>query len=420
MRVLPRSTPVRGATALGISNAASALMILARNVLIANLISVENFGIASTFALAATLVEAGTNIALDRLVVQDVRGGRRSFVSALHVVQVLRGIVGGVVLLAFGQGIASMMGVPQYGWAYQMLAIVPLIRGFTHLDVFRAQRRMRFVPHAAAQVIANAVALAAAWPLAAWLGDFRVMLAAVLIQQVALVAMSHAFVRSRYRLRWDAAVLRHSLRFGAPLMLNGVAMFLALQGDLFLVGTFLGMEVLGWFAVAFSLTLLPANILANTAQSLMLPGLSGTRHNAEWNARVGMTLGGTVLLALVMVLAFITLGPVLIDLLFGARYASATEILPYLAVLQGIRLAKAGPAIISIARGETHDPLLANLARLLAIPCAFIWLAMGGGVFSVIAFAIIGECGALLCAYLLLIRRGVIAVPRIAGRVRHG
>lgn len=420
MRVLPRSTPVRGATALGISNAATALMILARNVLIANLISVEDFGIASTFALAATLVEAGTNIALDRLVVQDVRGGRRSFVSALHVVQVLRGIVGGVVLLAFGPGFASIMGVPQYGWAYQLLAIVPLIRGFTHLDVFRAQRRMRFLPLATAQVLANAVALAAAWPLAAWLGDFRVMLAAVLIQQIALVAMSHAFTRGRYRLRWDADVLRHSLRFGAPLMLNGVAMFLALQGDLFLVGTFLGMEVLGWFAVAFSLTLLPANILANTAQSLMLPGLSGTRHNAEWNARVCMTLGGTVLLALAMVLAFITLGPVLIDLLFGARYASATEILPYLAVLQGIRLAKAGPAIISIARGETHDPLLANLARLLAIPCAFVWLGMGGGVFSVIAFAIIGECGALLCAYLLLIRRGVIAVPRIAGRVRHG
>ncbi len=414
------STPVRGAATLGISNAATALMILARNVLIANLISVEDFGIASTFALAATLVEAGTNIALDRLVVQDARGGRRSFVSTLHVVQVLRGFVGGVVLLALGPGFATVMGVPQYGWAYQLLAIVPLIRGFTHLDVFRAQRRMRFLPLAIAQVLANAVALAAAWPLATWLGDFRVMLAAVLIQQIAFVAMSHAFVRSRYRLRWDADVLRHSLRFGAPLVLDGVAMFLALQGDLFLVGTFLGMEVLGWFAVAFSLTLLPTNILANTAQSLMLPGLSGARHDAvDWNARVGMTLG-TVLLALVMVLAFITLGPVLIDLLFGARYAAAGEILPYLAVLQGIRLAKAGPAIISIALGATRDPLLANLARLLAIPCAFIWLGMGGGVFSVIAFAIIGECGALLCAYLLLIRRGVIAVPRIAGRVRHG
>ena len=263
----------------------------------------------------ATLVEAGTNVALDRLVVQDSRGGRRRFIAALHTVQLMRGAIGSVILLTFGPIFASLMGVAHLAWAYQLLALVPLIRSAMHLDVFRAQRQMLFVPYAASLVISSAVTLATVLPLAAWLGDFRAMLAAVIIQQFVLVAMSHACVRNRFSVRWDPGVLRHSLRFGAPLLLNGIAMFLALQGDLFLVGTFLGMEVLGWFAVAFSLTLLPANILANTAQSLMLPGLSAAQCDAiEWRARVGVTLGGTVLLATGMVMVFVTAGPTLVHL----------------------------------------------------------------------------------------------------------
>ena len=119
-------------------------------------------------------------------------------------------------------------------------------------------------------------------------------------------------------------------------------------------------------------------------------------------------------------MVFVTAGPTLIHLLFGERYASAAGILPYLAILQGVRIAKAGPAIISIALGETCDPLTANMMRLLAIPPAFVWLSNGGDVHTVIAFAFIGECCALACAYLLLWRRGVISLPR-TGRLRqHG
>ncbi len=133
---------------LGASQAVSALLILARNVAIANLISVGDFGIASTFALAVTLVETGTNVALDRFAVQDPRGGRRSFIAALHTAQALRGILGCVLLLTFGPAFSSIMGGPHLRWAYQFLALIPLVRGFLHPALYRAQRRPRFAPPA--------------------------------------------------------------------------------------------------------------------------------------------------------------------------------------------------------------------------------------------------------------------------------
>ena len=406
---------------LSAGNLLSAALILARNIVIARMISVEDFGIAATFALIVTIVETGTNIAVDRLVVQDQRGDRANFLSALHAVQLGRGLIGATLVLLLAVPFSHVMGVPDLAWAYQTLALVPLVRSIIHLDMFRAQRHMQFAPHVISLLAGNAIALLSAWPLSLWFGDFRVMLAAVLLQQVFSVAASHAVANQRYRLRWDPEIARHSLTFGLPLMLNGAIMFAALHGDQMLVGSFLGMETLGWFAVAFAITLVPTTILANTLQSLLLPRLADEQQKLEAFATASRNaLLVCCVAATVLGLGIAAIGPIAIKLLFGERYLDALTVLPWLAVLQAIRLAKAGPAIIAIARGETRDPLLANIPRLLMIPIAVFWMAQGGDVFSIISAALIGEVAALAFGCLLLLRRGVLTAPARFRDVRHG
>ena len=416
-----RTSFARNAWGLIAGNLVSALMVLARNILIARMISVEDFGIASTFAIAITLIETGTNLALDRMVVRDPLGGRRTFMAALHSIQLMRGVLGAFVIMVFAPLYASVMGVPDLTWAYLILAAVPLVRAASHLDMFRAQRGFAFGPFLKATLLSHGASLVAALPLAIWLPDFRVMLAAVILQQLVFVIMSHRAAASRYRLLWDPMILRKSLRFGLPLLLNGIVMFATLNGDQMLVGSFLGMETLGWFAVAFSLTLLPATIAANTLQSLLLPGLSRLRrHSAAERVQVRRILAITAATGATLVIGLAVAGPFAIDLLYGPRYHEAAQIIPLLALLQGLRLLKAGPAIIAIARGQTIDPLIANLPRLASVPCACLLLGAGGDVMTVINVALAGEALCVLTALLLLGLRGA-ARPAILGReLRHG
>lgn len=422
MSVFPRlSTHRRGAVILMSGNLGGALLTLVRNLIIARMIGVEDFGIASTFALAVTLIEAGTNLGLDRMMVQDPRGGRRSFQHSLQAIQLMRGVIGAVLTLIFAGVFASLMGVPQLTWAYQCLAIIPLFRGLLHLDMYRAQRSMRFQPFVLVTLMSNALALVAAAPLAFWLNDFRVMLGAVLLQQSVLVIASHAFASTSYGLRLDRRVGIDVLRFGAPLLLNGFVVFATLNGDQMLIGSFLGMEVLGWFAVAFSLTLVPATVAANTAQSVLLPGLS--RCQSDFTAfivRAKRVLSSMAMLAILMATVLALVGPYAIAVLFGEKYGAAAGILPWLAVLQGVRIAKAGPAIVSVARGDTRDPLIANVARLVFLPIAAIALSTGGDVTLLILIAILGEGFALGVALFLLSVRGVIPVRPMPRRPRHG
>ncbi len=406
---------------VSLGNFAAALLTLLRNVLIARMISVDDFGIASTFAIAVTLIESGTNIGLDRIAVQDRRGGHHRFIAQLHGIQVLRGIIGAGLVLIFAQTYANVMDLGEHGETFQYLALIPLVRGFTNLGMFKAQRVAQFGPFVAATIASNLSAVVIAVPAALWLQDFRAMLTAILVQQLLLMLLSH-FVRcGRYRVQWNTKVFCDSLRFGLPLLVNGLVLFAILGGDQLLAGSFLGMKTLGWFAVAFSLTLVPATVLSTTLQSLYLPRLA--RLHADtlvFAERSRAVLQVTFVTSAAMVLALFLIGPIAVDLLFGPKYESAAAILPWLAVLQGLRVAKAGPAIVSIASAQTTDPLIANFVRLLFLPVAIVWLSAGGETMSIVSTAIIGEIVALLTALSLLVRRGVLLVPRNIQIARHG
>ena len=406
---------------LSIGNLVSALLLLIRNILIARLVSVEDFGIASSLAIAVTLIETSTNLALDRMIVQDRRGGQRRFIASLHSIQILRGIVGAMITLAFAQTYASVLGLSEHVWAYQCLAAIPLMRAFCSLAVYRLQRVLQFGPLVAVTVVSNGVALLTALPLGLWLGDFRAMLAVIMLQHLIFVIGSHVASRSRYRVEWNKKILRDSLGFGAPLLINGFVIFATLNGDQVLIGSYLGMEALAQFAVAFALTLVPATVLANTLQSLMLPGLARSRSDPRaFQLATLATLRIAFAAAALLTILLSLIGPPAIELLFGARYDLAAALLPWLAVLQGVRIAKAGPAILAIASADTLDPLIANLARLACLPVAVIWLANGANILSVVSVAVLGEVLALLVSIGLLVRRGNLTVSGFVRVPGHG
>jgi O-antigen/teichoic acid export membrane protein len=125
---------------------AAALLSLVRNVIIARLISVEDFGIASTFAITMAMVEMASNIAVDRLLVQARDGEEPHLLSTLHSIQAARGLFGAVVLFVIAHPVSLLFGLPEVAWAYQAMAAIPLLRGLANLDMFRRQRDMQFLP----------------------------------------------------------------------------------------------------------------------------------------------------------------------------------------------------------------------------------------------------------------------------------
>ena len=127
-------------------NAASSLLLLVRNLVIARLISVEDYGIAATFGIIMALIEMASYLGLQQQIVQSKDGEDPHFQAALQGFQVLRGVAAASVLFVSAGLIARFLGIPEIAWAYQVIALVPLLNAFKHFDIYRLNRAMRFGP----------------------------------------------------------------------------------------------------------------------------------------------------------------------------------------------------------------------------------------------------------------------------------
>ena len=378
-------------------NASASILLLVRNLLVARLIPVEDYGVAATFAVTMAFVEMISNLGLNQQIIQSRDGDDPHFQAAVQGFQVLRGVLAGLVLVALAGPLARFLGVPEVAWAYRLMALVPVLNAAQHFDIHRLNRQMRFWPVVLTAALPALVSLIAVWPLSRWFGDWQVMLYAILLQAGLAVLVSQMLAERRYRLALDPAIIRRNLRFGWPLLINGLLLFFVFHGEKLVVGREAGMAPLAIFAMGITLTLTPTLVAATSAQKFFLPQLSAVRPGAaQENPALFATLAQatmqtSLLTGAVLVLGVLALGPPLVIWGLGEKYADLVALLPAFAVLHALRVYKAGVGIIGLARAQADLMLYANAFRVLALPVSWWVLARGGGLAEVIWIAILAE-----------------------------
>ena len=388
----------------------------ARNVLIARLLPVEDYGIASTFLVAVTFIDMALNLSLGKLAIQNKAGEDPEFVAALTGISILRGVLISAILFIAAGPIAALFGQPDLAWAYRVVALLPLIGSFQHPDIQRLQRTMRFGPLMMNQLGSLGLTLALVWPLALWLGDFRVMLAIYLVEWLSRLAIGFALAERPFRARWDGKVALLALRFGWPLLLSGLITFAALQGDRIIIANRFGVEMLGLFSAAMTLTMPPTMAAAEVIRTFFLPLLA--RHqddSARFGYRARFALESAFAIALFAVLGFGLLGPLVYPLVFGPRYGAGVELVGLLGIVFGLQLARAGTTTVALARGNTSNLLIANLVQLAFLPLALLTAYLGAGARDVVAISAAGQlCGLVASVVLLAVRSRVQGLDRLA------
>ncbi|MFU8866282.1 MAG: oligosaccharide flippase family protein, partial [Rhodobacterales bacterium] len=280
---------------------------------------------------------------------------------------------------------------------------------FEHFDIHRLNRQMRFWPMILTGAVPALLSLLMVWPLATWLGDWRVLLYTILAQMGFTVITSHLVAERPYRLAFDRAIMRGSLRFGWPILVNSVFLFLVFQGDKLIVGRVLGMETLAIFAMGMTLTLTPTMVLAKSAQNFFLPQLSRCATETDEARRfVNLSyaaLQTSILNGATIILAANLIGAFLINSLFGGKYDDLIPLFGLIVLLNGIRVFKSGPAQISLARGHTSNAMISNLPRVIALPFAWWILEVGGSLVHLLWIGIMAELTGYFVSLMLISKR---------------
>lgn len=379
-------------------NAFGSLFLLLRNLIVARLMSPENYGIASTFAISMSVVEMLSYLGLNQLIVIDKDGDNPRFQAAMQGFQVLRGCFSAVVLYLIAEPYARFLGIERVAWTFQVLALIPLINGFQHYDTHRLRRHMNFRPTVLGNSVPALVSVLALWPMALFMADYRIMLGALFFQAITMVAVSHASAERPYRLVMDIGLMKRATRFGWPLLVDGALIFAALNGERLIILRELGVTEFAFFSMAFTLTLTPTIVLGNSAQSILVPRLTAVRDQPQEFQRLSLvTLEVFLAISVLLVLGTSLVGGPLAYLLLGDKYLPILAVLVPIAVLQAIRVSKNGANIVALAIGHTSTSMICNLVRVASLPFTW-WAAIhSGDIFTIIWIV----CGAEVMAFFL-------------------
>jgi len=404
-------------------NALGSVLVFLRNIVLARMIGVEDFGIAATFAMATAVIEMAAQLGLNQLIVQADDGDDPDLQKGLQGFQLVRGLILAGVMVACAQLIADFMRIGHVAWAFQVLALSRVFVALLHFDMYRMQRKMRYFPLMLVNNLGPGLSLFALWPLSWFYDDYRVALYAILTQEFLRLVFSHLVAERPYRVAFNRAVIAKCLSFGWPLMLNGAILFMVFHGEKLVVGRELGIEVLALYALAVTLTMVPMMILVRTIEPFFLPQQAAAKSDPVRFATltyVGIEanmFGGLVVIATTLLLSVWLVVPI-----FGPDFAGITLFLPWLAMVEALRSTKGGVAMASMAQARTQNALIANMCRIIALSISW-WLVvnMDHGVYTIIGGALVGEfVGVLVSLVMLRSQVGISLRPLIGSYACNG
>jgi len=371
---------------------------LGRSIALAWAIGPDELGRAMMLALTIRLVEMASDMGIERLIVQAPDGNSARLQSELHAVAVLRGVICAVLLLALARLLAVVFAGGPNAVSYASLAVIPLLRGFAHLDYRRAERQFRYIKMSVVEGGATIAMAASVIPAIGIFPDHRAMAIVLAAHAVTHTVLSHTVADRRYAVKLSHATLRRSWTFGAPLVMNAGLLFLTFYADRFIVAQVYGWASLALYGVALQLALLPAQIVGRAAASLVLPelrlALASNKIAHVWPRCLNVHL----VLAGIMMAGFTTLAPTVIAVVYGAAYKPDFALVAAFAFAAGFRILRTPFSQLAVATGRTGDPARANLIRALALVPAAACAGAGLPLAAVAAAAAMGEAGATLRA----------------------
>ena len=374
-----------------------------RNLILARLLTKTDFGLAAALSMAMTLLEFVSKMAFGRQIIQDPEGDDPYFQSVAHATQMVIGLASALIVMAGAYPMAIAFGVPELTWAFCLLSLIPLCRGAMHLDIARVRRKYHYGPGVLCEVAPQALATAAAWPLAVSLCDFRAVLWIMLGKEIVVLALSHLLSQRAYRWAWQGKLVKRMLLFGWPLLLNGLVMFASRQGDHMLVGANLSLADLAVYSIGFTLSSLPFIIFAQVGSSLMLPTLSSQQNNPDgFKVYYRRCLEVSVIISLLILGPMILAGGDLVRLFYGSRYEGCGGLVAVFSSSVALRFFRWAPSVAAMSRADTINHLFGNIARSMSLLFAF--LAIASGIKSMELIAACGLIGEILAIHVSVTR----------------
>ncbi len=306
--------------------------------ILARLLTPSQFGTYGVATLVLSFVEALTETGVNLILIQEDKSLFTKYLNSAWIVSIGRGILMFLIIFGSAPFIGTFFNNPDSILIIQLIAFVPLIKGFINPSVVLLQRELNFKKEV---IIRTAVS---------WIGGIVAIVAAVVLKSpislaigmiaeaVAEVIITMVFLSPRPRFQIEKSYLGHIFHRGKWITMAGFFNYLFHQLDDIVVGRRLGDSSLGEYQMAYRIAILPITEVTDVFNRVTFPvylAIGGDKHRlrtAFWK------VVGTMCAISTPFAILITLFPQqLVTLFLGTQWLAITPLLPLLALFGIVR-----------------------------------------------------------------------------------
>jgi lipopolysaccharide exporter len=356
---------------------ASRVLGFASMIVLARLLMPEDFGLMAMAAISMAFLEAFTTLNLGTILIRNALSGRPDYDTA-WTLQIMRGTLIALVILAAGPAIAGFFDEPRLIRILPLVALASFVNGFHNIGMVDLEKEFQFQRIVFKESLTRVIMVLVQIVLAVVWRNYWALIAGIVVQSVVAVALSYSVSPYRPKLslaRWGAI-----FGFAKWLTASSILRFLREQCDALVIGRMLTPDVLGTYVVGRNLVQMPANELIAPVSRAVFPAYAKISGDPEALRRAMLMMLGAVFAVAAPACAGIGLvGEPLVLGLFGERWLPAADIMAILAI--GAIMTTAGSvfAQILIVIGRPDLNVYAQgMVLAIYIPALIAGIAMAG------------------------------------------
>ncbi len=315
---------VRGFAWAFTSSAGQAVLQVGATIVLARLLTPEEFGSVAAALLVVGLAQLVTQLGVAAALVQQAELTREDEAAAFWF-SVLVAVLAAVLLAGCAPVLNPLVGLAAGSMLLPLLSLAIVLAGVAAVPLGLLQRHLRFRPMAVVDLLAagpGVIGVSVVLALAG-LGPFALAWAQIVAGLVTAMGYLGLARPSTQLMTTDAAWarLRPMMRFGSGWSLTQLGNWFAQNADNLVVASALGTGPLGVYSRAYNLLSQPAMVIGGAADKALFPAMARVRDDGERLRAAYVRAVSLIALATipVAVLLFV-LAPEVVRVLLGPRW----------------------------------------------------------------------------------------------------
>lgn len=324
---------INGAVWTGALRGSTRLVSFLKNLIIARLLTPNEFGAFGIALLVTVFLEILTNTGINTFLIQEDEEEIDQYVDTAWMVSIFRGVLIALLILGAAKWVSIFFRTKEAYGLLVFIALVPFLRGFINPAAIKIQKALNFRLEFGFRLSTFLLDAVVAVFVTFWTGSVYGLIWGMLAGVVLEIILSFVLVGPRPRLAFERDRLREIVARGKWIVSADILQYAFSEGDDVLVGRLINSYSLGLYQMAYRLATLPITEVGEMVGKVALPVYTriAKENDRLWRA-YWLTTAATIALVLPFGIVLFAFSRELVALLLGQQWIGAAEVLKVIVV----------------------------------------------------------------------------------------